>query len=164
MLSFPDDRAIEIIPISGKSDKPYIVATAAYFHDAYTGRRRVGGREWSVKLSRQRNYIYPWEIAVYVHEVTVFSFVHVPLVDSFQFRVMQPEVGARSVIHWRYYGLNFSLYNEGEMPSVEPEWYYALIPSTVGKGFPFSWNISATLTTVILTTSVNYSRLFYRKK
>lgn len=40
MLSFPGDRVAEITPILGKS--PYIVATAAYFHDALSGRGRRG--------------------------------------------------------------------------------------------------------------------------
>lgn len=88
MLSFPDDRAIEIIPILGKSDKPYIVATAAYFHDAYTGRRRRGGGGEREGIERddipaeklyftleKLRFMYP------MYEVTVFGFAHVPLVD-----------------------------------------------------------------------------------
>lgn len=76
------------MPILGKSGdcKPYIVATAAYFHDAYTGKGKEGGRgRGGIKRDipaeklyftlEKLRFMYP------MREVTVFGFADVPLAD-----------------------------------------------------------------------------------
>lgn len=111
MLSFPGDRAVEITPILGKS--PYISpATAAYFHDALSerGGRGYPGRNYNSPLRNCTLYTDARGHGFWLRRCSYRR-------PSFQFRVMQLEVGAR-VIHWCYYGLNFSLYNEGEMHPV----------------------------------------------